>query len=607
MQASASLLWNYRKSPLKECPVSSTPRLVFVLLSAIGIVASGSLQASTVAADLVVRHARIWTGGTGPAATPASTAEPTALAVRGERLIAVGSDAEIAPLVGPATRVIDAGGRRLLPGFIDSHTHFFSGGESLLGADLRLTASREEFVARFAEYARKIPAGRWITNVTWDHERWPGAPLPTREWIDAAAGDHPVFIARLDGHMALANSRALAVAGITRDTKEPSGGVIVRDPATGEPTGVLKEDGAMDLVFRVIPPPSDAELAEALDAALGEAARRGVTSVVDFGNWPAWPLFAEWPVYQRARAAGKLTARVSFRSPISLWEAQRDLVQTQGRGDEWLSLGGFKGYADGSLGSTTAIFFEPYADAPGTSGLFASDMFPEGELERRIAAADAAGFQTSIHAIGERGNAAILDIYERVAKANGPRDRRLRIEHAQHLRLSDAARFARLGVVASMQPYHAADDGRWAEKRLGAERSRDSYVFRSLLDAGAHLAFGTDWPIAPLDPMLGVAAAVTRRTLDGRNPGGWHPHEKISVAEALTAYTSGSAYAAFAENDKGTLAPGKLADFVLMSEDPFAVAPEKLETVRTVLTVVGGRIVFDLAAAPAAPAPPAPR
>ncbi|MDQ1347190.1 MAG: Amidohydrolase family protein, partial [Acidobacteriota bacterium] len=330
---------------------------------------------------------------------------------------------------------------------------------------------------------------------------------------------------------------------------------------------------------------------------------RGITSVVDFGNWPEWPLFAEWPVYQRARAAGKLTVRVSFRTPISLWEAQRDLVQAQGRGDEWLSLGGFKGYADGSLGSTTAIFFEPYSDAPGTSGLFASDMFPEGELERRIAAADAAGFQTSIHAIGERGNAAILDIYARVAKTNGPRDRRLRIEHAQHLRQSDVARFAGLGVVASMQPYHAADDGRWADKRLGAERSRDSYVFRSLLDAGARLAFGTDWPIAPLDPMLGVAAAVTRRTLDGKNPGGWHPQEKISVAEALAAYTSGSAYASFTESDKGSLAPGKLADFVLMSEDPLAVAAEKLETVHAVLTVVGGRVVFDLAAAPAAPAP----
>ena len=571
--------------------MSPTFRLLVTAAFAFCLTAPAAL-ATEPPADLVVRQARIWTG----IGTRGDSAEPTALAVRGERLVAVGSEAEIAPLIGPATRVLDADGKRLLPGFIDSHTHFFAGGESLLGADLRLAASREEFVAKFAEYARKVPVGRWITNVTWDHERWPGAPLPTREWIDAAAGDHPVFIARLDGHMALANSKALAAAGITGATKDPDGGAIVRDAATGEPTGVLKEDPAMDLVFKVIPPPSSAELDEALTAALAEAARRGVTSVVDFGNWPEWPLLAEWPVYQQARAAGRLTVRVSFRTPISLWEAQRDLVASSGKGDEWLSLGGFKGYADGSLGSSTAIFFEPYADAPETSGLFASDMFPDGALERRIAAADAAGFQTSIHAIGERGNAAILDIYERVAKANGPRDRRLRIEHAQHLRVADVKRFAGLGVVASMQPFHAADDGRWADKRLGAERSRDSYVFRSLLDAGAHLAFGTDWPIAPLDPMLGVAAAVTRRTLDGRNPKGWHPEQKISVAEALAAYTSGSAYAAFAERDRGTLAPGKLADFVLMSADPLTLAPEKLETAHAVLTVVGGRVVFDLAA-----------
>ena len=578
--------------------MSSNSRLNFVALRLACFGAFAALASHATpppAADLVVRQAKIWTGIPSPLQAP-DTAEPTALAVRGERLVAVGSEAEIAPFIGPATRVLDAGGKRLLPGFFDSHTHFFAGGESLLGADLRLAASREEFVARFAEHARKVPAGRWITNVTWDHERWPGAPLPTREWIDAASGEHPVLIGRLDGHMALANSRALALAGITRATKDPEGGTIVRDPASGEPTGVLKEDAAMDLVFRKIPPPSPAEVAEALDSAMAEAARLGVTSIVDFGNWPTWPLLTEWPAYRAARAAGKLTLRVSFRTPISLWEKQRDLVAAEGRGDDWLSLGGFKGYADGSLGSSTALFFEPYSDAPETSGLFSGDMFPEGEMERRITAADAAGFQTSVHAIGERANAVMLDIYDRVAKANGPRDRRLRIEHAQHLRPADVQRFARLGVVASMQPFHEADDGRWAEKRLGAERSRDSYVFRSLLDAGAHLAFGTDWPIAPLDPMRGIAAAVTRRTLDGKNPGGWHPEQKISLVEALTAYTSGSAYAAFAENDKGTLAPGKLADFVLMSADPFSLAPENLETAHAVLTVVGGRVVFELAA-----------
>ena len=577
-----------------ELPRGLSLELPWALALAVSCVFATVLPAQQVAAELVVRNARIWTGIPGPALT-AGHPEPTALAARGERLIAVGSDAAIAVFIGPATRVIDAGGKRVLPGFIDSHTHFFAGGESLLGADLRMAPSREEFVRQFSVYAGKIPAGRWITNVTWDHERWPGAPLPTRQWIDAASGDHPVFIARLDGHMALANSRALALAGITRQSKDPDGGTIVRDPSTGEPTGVLKEDAAMDLVFRVLPKPSSAELAEDLAAAMGEAARHGVTSVVDFGNWPEWPLLSEWPVYKQAHATGQLTVRVSFRTPISLWETQRDLVAREGRGDAWLSLGGFKGYVDGSLGSSTAIFFEPYSDAPETSGLFSSDMYPEGEMERRVAAADAAGFQTSVHAIGERGNATMLDIYERVARANGPRDRRLRIEHAQHLRAADIERFGRLGVVASMQPFHEADDGRWAEKRLGPERSRDSYVFRSLLDAGATLAFGTDWPVAPLNPMLGVAAAVTRRTLDGRNPGGWHPEQKITVAEALTAYTAGSAYAGFAEGEKGTLAPGRLADFILMSEDPFGVAPERLETLHPILTVVGGRVVFDLA------------
>ena len=585
------------RNTLEERLLSPTLRLISALCGFATLASAALGAASPPPADLVVRHARIWTGQPPSPSGENATAAPTALAVVGEGLVAVGSEADIAPYIGPATRVLDAGGRRLLPGFIDSHTHFLSGGESLLGADLRLAASREEFVAKLAEYIRKIPAGRWITNVTWDHERWPGAPLPTREWIDAVSGDHPVFISRLDGHMALANSQALAAAGITRATANPDGGEIVRDPATGEPTGILKEDGAMNLVFQVLPERSPAELDEFLAAALGEAARLGITSVVDFGSW------TDWPAYERAHAAGKLTVRVSFRTPLATWERQRDLVAQRataggdaGRGDVWLSLGGFKAYVDGSLGSSTALFFEPYADAPETSGIFSADMFPEGALERRVAAADAAGFQTSIHAIGERGNATILDVYARVAQANGARDRRLRIEHAQHLRPGDVRRFAELGVVASMQPVHLADDGRWAEKRLGAERSHDSYVFRSLLDAGVHLAFGTDWPVAPLDPMQGIAAAVTRCTLDGKHPGGWHPEQKISVAEALAAYTSGSAYAAFAEAGRGTLAPGKLADFVLLSDDPFAVAPETLESLHAVLTVVGGRIVFDLAA-----------
>ncbi len=531
------------------------------------------------AADLVVRHAAIWTGD---AARP----EAEALAVVGERLVAVGSEADVAPWLGPATRVLDLGGRRVVPGFNDAHTHFLSGGFELLGLDLRHTASPEEFAQRIGAAAAKVPAGSWLHRGSWDHEVWPGAPLPRRDWIDAATREVPVFLDRLDGHMGLANSRALALAGITKETPDPPGGEIVRDPTTGEPTGVLR-DAAMTLVTAKIPPASDAEQDAALRAALDHAARLGITSVQDVTQW------ADLPAFERARARGELTVRLYLRTPLADWERQRDLVARSGHGDDRLRFGGFKAHMDGSLGSTTAYFFEPYADAPGSVGLLADDWFPQGILEQRIAAADRAGFQVSIHAIGERANAMLLDLFAAVAAANGARDRRFRIEHAQHLRPAEIPRFAPLGVVASMQPIHLTDDGRWAGKRLGPERVRGSYALRSLLDAGARVAFGTDWPVAPLDPLAGIAAAVARPTLDGLNPGGWIPEQKIAVREALVAYTAASAYAEFAEADKGTLAPGRLADFVALTADPLAVPPERLGEIRVLLTVVGGRAVHD--------------
>jgi predicted amidohydrolase YtcJ len=530
-------------------------------------------------ADLVVLGARIWTGDD---AHPAATA----LASRGGRLLRVGTDADARALAGAQTRVIDAHGKGLVPGFIDAHTHFVDGGRELLGADLRMATSREEFVRRFGQYAAKVPAGRWIRDVTWDHERWPGAPLPRRDWIDGVSGDHPVFVQRLDGHMGLANTRALALAGITRDTPDPDGGTIVRDPDGGEPTGVLK-DAAMNLVFNVQPPLSPAEIEDALRAAMQHAAEVGVTSIQDITLWD------QYPVMKQLHAAGALTVRIYARTPLATWERQRDLVVSAGAGDEWLRFGGFKAFADGSLGSSTAWFFEPYSDAPETSGLRADDWFPEGILEQRVAGADRAGMQVSIHAIGERANAEILDLYARVEQRDGARGRRFRIEHAQHLRAQDVPRFAALGVIPSMQPFHEADDGRWADKRLGAARSHDSYRFRSLLASGARLAFGTDWPVAPLEPMLGIAAAVTRQTLDGKNPGGWHPEEKITLEQALHAYTVGSAYAEFAENDKGALSAGRLADFVILSDDPFAVPPERLHELQADVTVVGGRVVYE--------------
>jgi predicted amidohydrolase YtcJ len=535
-------------------------------------------------ADLVVLRGKIWTGDENrPAAE--------ALAVRDGRIVAIGGNDEIAAYVGGQTRIVDAFGRRVVPGFIDDHTHFVDGGMELLGIDLRLAASKEEFVQRFGEFAAKVPAGRWILAATWDHERWPGSPLPRREWIDPVSGDHPVFVSRLDGHMALANSKALALAGVTKATPDPPGGTIVRDAATGEPTGVLK-DAAMNLVYAAVPPFSEAEIEDALRAAMKHAASLGVTTVQDMTLWDGYP------VMKKLHDAGELTVRIYMRTPIASWKRQKDLVAAGGRGDEWLRFGGFKGYVDGSLGSTTALFFEPYADAPATSGIHVDDWFPEGILEQRITGADMAGFQVCVHAIGERANAEILDIYERVAASDGKRDRRFRVEHAQHLRAADVPRFAKLGVVASMQPYHLADDGRWAEKRLGAERARDSYVFRALLDAGAKLGFGSDWPVATLDPIQGLAAAVTRRTLDGQNPGGWHPDQKISVEEALRAYTATNAWAEFAEKDKGTLTRGKLADLVVLSEDPFDVAPEQLEKIQAVTTIVGGRVVYERGARP---------
>ncbi len=526
-------------------------------------------------ADTILTNGRFWTGVAG-----AAWAE--AVAIRGERIIVVGTRAEVARLASPATHTIDLDGKTALPGFIDDHTHFVDGGFQLLSVDLRDAKTKAEFRRRIAAQARKIGPGRWILGGDWDHENWPGAPLPTKELIDTVTPGNPVAVERLDGHMILANTLALRKAGITKDTPDPPGGLIVRDPKTGEPTGVLK-DAASALVERVIPEPSDAEYDAALDAALAEAARHGVTSVDDITLWNHWAL------YRRYRDSGKLTVHVYSRTPLSEWQKQRDFVDRFGRGDEWLRLGGLKAFMDGSLGSTTAYFFQPYNDAPNTSGLMRPDNQPEGKMQDSIVAADAAGLQCSVHAIGDRANNLLLNYFEKAERVNGPRDRRFRIEHAQHLQASDIPRFANLGVIASMQPYHCIDDGRWAEKRIGAQRIKTTYAFRTLLDSGAKLAFGSDWPVAPLDPIRGIYAAVTRRTLDGKNPGGWVPEQKITVEEAVRAYTSAGAWAEFSERDKGTLEPGKLADIVVLSDDIFQIVPEKIWDVKVTLTLTGGR------------------
>lgn len=526
-------------------------------------------------AELILTGGTVWTGS--PQKTVAE-----AVAVRRNRVVYVGTDAEVLRYKGPDTRHIELDGRLVVPGLSDGHTHFINGGFALGTVDLRPASSPEEFARLLGEYARSLPADRWITEGNWDHEAWPGAPLPRREWIDSVTPNNPVAVSRLDGHMLVANTMALQLAGVTRETPDPPGGTIVRDAQTGEATGVLKDE-AMNLVWRVLPNPTDAERADALRRAQAHALSRGVTMVADMGNWQ--DLFA----YRRALAAGDLRLRVYAFVPLQDWKRLRDYIGREGSGDTRLRWGGLKGFVDGSLGSTTAWFYEPFSDEPSTSGLVVTDT---ALLRRWVLGADRANLQVAVHAIGDRANDWMLSTYEWVAERNGARDRRFRIEHAQHLTRPAIARFARQDVLPSVQPYHAVDDGRWAEKRIGPERIKTTYAFRSLLDANAQLVFGSDWTVAPIDPLLGIHAAVTRRTLDGRNPGGWVPEEKISVEEALRAYTSGSAYGAFMEGELGTIVRGKRGDLVVLSENILTIDPDRIKDVRVEYTIINGEVVF---------------
>jgi predicted amidohydrolase YtcJ len=531
-------------------------------------------QAGAQAPTLAVVNARVWTGD--PRRPWAD-----ALAVKGDRIIAVGSGAEVRKLTAPSTRLIDARGMMLVPGFIDAHVHFLTGGFGLASVQLRDAKTPAEFVARIKAYAATLPAGAWITEGNWDHEQW-GGELPRRDWIDSVTPNNPVWINRLDGHMSLANSLALRAAGVTRETADVAGGTIVRYQ-DGEPTGVLK-DNAAGLVNRVVPDPPPAQQDRALDAAMRFVTEQGVTTIHNMGSW------ADLTVFERAHGAGRLSTRIYAAVPLATWERLRDRVAATGRGDPWLKIGALKGFVDGSLGSHTAAMLEPFSDAPSDTGLFVN---APDDLYHWVSGADRAGLHVMVHAIGDRANRVQLDIFERVARENGPRDRRFRIEHAQHLHPTDVARFGQLGVIPSMQPYHTIDDGRWADKVIGAERAKGTYAFRSLLDAGASLAFGSDWFVAPPTPLDGIYAAVTRRTLDGRRPGGWVPEQKITIEEALRAYTRGAAYAEYAESEKGMLARGMLADFVLIDRDLTRIPPETIREARVMLTVIGGRPVFE--------------
>ncbi len=533
------------------------------------------LYGQILSADLVVTNANIRT-------MDAKRTVTQSIAVLNGKIIAIGSDADTKPLIGSKTQVIDARGKLVLPGFNDAHVHFMETGAQLSSVDLRSAKTPEEFVQRIKDFAAKLPKGRWILGGQWDHENWTPNNLPTASMIDAVTPNNPVIVNRLDGHTALANSLAMTLAGVSKDTKDVDGGMIVRD-ASGNPTGIFK-DAAMRSVKKAIPETSFEQKIEAATAASEHAASLGVTSVQDMSTG------TDIGVYQELLRQGKLKTRIYGCSPLADYKRWENTGLHYAFGSAMVRVGCLKGYADGSLGSTTAWFFEPYLDAPTTSGLPRADV--TGAMKQNIVDADKSGLQVYIHAIGDRANATILDFYENAEKINGPRDRRFRIEHAQHLRQQDIPRFGELKVVASMQPLHLIDDGRWAWKRLDEKRLEGTYAFRTLLDTGAVLAFGSDSPVASLNPLFGIYAAVTRRTLDDKNPNGWLPEQKITVDEAVRAFTYGSAYAEFQENVKGTLEPGKLADFIIISDDIFKIDPIKIREAKVLTTVMDGRVIY---------------
>jgi predicted amidohydrolase YtcJ len=545
---------------------------------AVGLTSVAAAQ-SKPAADLIISDAKIWTG---------DASKPTAesVAVLGDRIVAVGSNSEVDAWRDSNTKVIDAQGKLLLPGFDDAHVHFVSGGAQLDAVQLNDATSAQEFVRRIAERAKSAPKGEWIMGGDWDETKWTPASLPTHEMIDAVTPNNPVAVSRYDGHMVLANAIALQLAGITAKTSDPPGGSIVRD-GKGNPTGALK-DAAMDALFKVIPPLSHDQRMHAVKRALAHAASLGVTSVQDMN-----PEFADIAVYSELVEKGELTTRIYAAPLITQVDDLTKIGIRHAFGTPYLRIGAVKGYADGSLGSATAYFFAPFVDQLQNHGLLSDEMHPVSLMRDRMMRADSSGLQLCTHAIGDQGISIILDIYAEIEKAHGPADRRWRIEHAQHMAAKDFDRFDSLHVIASMQPYHAIDDGRWAESRIGRDRASRTYAFRTFLDHGVRLAFGTDWSVAPLNPMLGVYAAVTRATLDGKNPDGWFPEQKLTVAETVSAYTLGSAYAEFQDQEKGSISIGKLADMVILSDDIFSIQPEKIKEVKALRTFVGGKLVWE--------------
>jgi len=535
------------------------------------------IEKSDKKAGLILKNGRFW------------TADPIrpfaeAVAVQKGRILEVGTWEQIKHLAGKETRFIDLEGTFVVPGFTDSHTHFLEGALSLSSVSLRNVRSREEFVKKIKNEADRLGKGEWIKNGEWDHQQFDSIQLPKKEWIDGITPENPVCVSRKDMHMIFANSLALKTAGINKHTVDPEGGEIVKDPESGEPTGILT-DAAMDLVLRKIPEAGMEEKVRAAKKAIKFAHKKGVTSVHEMG-----PL-DNLDIYNHLYKQRHLDLRICLYPPISIIDDWPESLINRKEKKNFFKVGGLKGFVDGSLGSSTALFFEPYTDNADNEGLLAQDMFPQEIMEERIQKADQKGLQVAVHAIGDKANHIILDIFEKVMKSNQKRDRRWRIEHAQHLIPEDIIRMGELEVLASVQPYHLVDDGQWAEKRIGSSRLRFSYPYKSLLDQKVQLIFGSDWTVAPLDPISGIFSAVTRSTLDGKNIRGWVPEEKITVSEALRAYTLNAAFSEFSENTKGSIRKGRLADMVVLDKNLFETDPIEIGETQILMTLFQGRIV----------------
>jgi predicted amidohydrolase YtcJ len=556
-----------------------------------------SRQGAEAAADLILVGGVVYT-------VEPSQPRAEAVAVREGRIVAVGDESEVTRLKGPATRVVDLAGAFVLPGFIDNHTHFDYAGQLLLGINLLDVADGQEMAARVAEAGERLPEGAWILGGDWGaYEEWAmgstgdagerraGARFkPHRRMIDPVSPETPVLLSRWDRSEHLANSVALDLAGITRETPDPPDGAIERDPATGEPSGLLS-GSAVDLVRRVVPAKTFEQRLLEARVALARLAENGVAGIHDITR-PH-----QMQVFQYLRDRGELTVRVYARPTLDNWSHLAALGVRSGFGDEYLKVGGLKGFVDGIMGNSSARFREPYDHQPHNSGSWRTMVLEPPGMAELIRAADSVGLIPQVHAIGDLAVDTLLDWFEMAIERNGPGDRRFRMIHAQVVEEDDFERFGELGVIAEVQPYHAIDDMRWMEERIGHERCRGAYAFKSLLEGGAVLSFGSDWPGTnaswyPAKPLLGIYAAVTRQTLDGEPEGGWFPEQRIDVETAIRAYTINNAFAAGEEDDKGSIVVGKFADFTILDRDLLVVAPSGIKDVRVLGTIVGGRIVF---------------